>query len=149
MKKFKKIIAIILCAMLALTVAFTLFGCNGNSSEEENKKYDVAIRVGCSDGNIYEFPVGTDELHIEIPYDGTERTYWVDKYNLPDHPRYSDVWFDPTGEGANVFGLSIAQEGAGGVKSICDQGLYCVNTYADSTSTLWNFREVLLFITVE
>lgn len=146
MAKVRKITAILLCALLALTLVFTLLGCNGT---EEDKKYDVAIRIGCSDGEVYEFPVGTDELHITIPYDGTERTYWVDKYNLPDHPRYGDVWFDPTGEGANVFGLSIAKEGAGEVKSISERGLYCVNTYADSTSNIWNYREVLLFITVE
>lgn len=144
----RKAIIYLMCALFVLSMSFTFFGCNGNSTEEEDKKYDVAIRVGCSDGNIYEFPIGTDELRIEIPYDGTERTYWVDSYNLPGHPRYSDVWFDPTGEGANVFGLSIAKEGAGEVKSICEQGTYCINIYADSTSKLWNFREILLFVSV-
>ena len=150
MTKLRKITSIILCAMLALTTAFTLLGCNG---AEEDKKYDVAIRVGCSDGEVYEFPVGTDELHIEITYDGTERTYWVDKYNLPDHPRYGDVWFDPTGEGANVFGKTMTYCKPGGLNSsysgpVKEVGEYCISIYADSTSTLWNFRNVLLFVSV-
>lgn len=152
MTKLKKTTTILLCALLALTVAFTLFGCNGNSTEEEDKKYDVAIRIGCSDGNIYEFPVGTDELHIEIPYDGTERTYWVYKYNLPDHPRYSDVWFDPTGEGANVFDSSLGKvyqmHDEEPPEYVCEKGEYFYSVHADSTSDLWNFRTIYLYITV-
>lgn len=49
--------------MLALTTAFTLLGCNG---AEEDKKYEVAIRVGCSDGEVYEFAVGEYEKRIII-----------------------------------------------------------------------------------
>ena len=150
MTKLRKITSIILCAMLALTTAFTLLGCNG---AEEDKKYDVAIRVGCSDGEVYEFPVGTDELHIEITYDGTERTYWVDKYNLPDHPRYSDVWFDPTGEGANVFDSSLGKVhqmyDEEPPEYVCEKGEYFYSVHADSASDLWYFRSCKLYITVE
>ena len=146
----KKIFSIILCAITALCLCFTFAACGGQQNEQNGQtKYDVAIRVACSDGEVYEFPVGEDEKHVTIPYDGIERTYWVDSYNLPDHPRYSDDWFSPSGEGANVFGLSIAKDGDGEVESICERGLYCVNTYADSTSNLWNFRHVYLFVTVE
>ena len=100
-----------------------------------------------SDGNIYEFSVGENEKHVTIPYDGMERTYWVDSYNLPDHPRYGDDWFSPSGEGANVFEMSIVGD-TGEVEYIRDKGSYCVNTYADSTSTLWNFRHVWLFVDI-
>ena len=148
MAKLKKITIFICCALLALTAFVTLFGCNG-SEETEETKYDVAIRVKCSDGEIYEFPVGEDEKHITIPYDGKERSYWVDSYNLPDRPRYGDEWFSPSSEGANVFEIIIGKEGTvGEIEKVCDRGVYCVNTYADSTSTLWNFRHVWLFITV-
>ena len=152
MAKLKKITTFICCALLALTAFVTLFGCNG-SEETEETKYDVAIRVKCSDGEIYEFTYGEDEKHITIPYDGKERSYWVDSYNLPDHPRYGDEWFSPSGEGANVFGktMTYCKPGelnasySGAVKEV---GEYCISIYADSTSTLWKFRSIYLFIVV-
>lgn len=140
---------VIVFAVLLFTICFGMFAGCSNSGKTEETKYDVAIRIGCSDGNVYEFPVGTDELHIEIPYDGIERRYGVTAYNLPKHPRWSKEWFSPSGEGANVFDLSIAKENTGVVKSVCEKGLYCVNTYADSTSNIWKFRHVKLFITVK
>lgn len=148
MTKFKKAVICMLCVLVACFMALSFVGCD-DSGDDEDKKYDVAIRIGCSDGTIYEFPVGEDEKHVTIPYDGEERTFWVESYNLPDHPRYGDEWFAPSGEGANVFELHIAKENIGEVRSICDEGLYCINIYADITSTLWNTRTALLFITVE
>lgn len=148
MIKFKKLLWVFIVTVACLGISFSFAAC-GENEEPVETKYDVAIRVECSDGNMYEFPVGTDELHIEISYTGKERTYWVDSYNLPDHPRWGNEWFSPSGEGANVFELSIAMEDIGVVESICDNGLYCVNIYADSTSDIWNFRHVWLFITVK
>ncbi len=149
MTKRKKLAAVALCVLLMACMPLLLFGCSTVEEEpEEDQTYDVAIRIGCSDGMIYEFPVGEDEKHVTIPYDGMERTFWVESYNLPDHPRYGDDWFAPSGEGANVFSLSIAGD-TGEVESICDKGNYCINIYADSTSTLWNERFAWLFITVE
>ena len=148
MTKFKKAVICMLCVLVACFMALSFVGCD-DPDDDEDKKYDVAIRIGCSDGTIYEFPVGEDEKHVTIPYDGEERTFWVESYNLPDHPRYGDEWFAPSGEGANVFELHIAKENIGEVRSICDEGLYCINIYADITSTLWNTRTALLFITVE
>lgn len=145
--KFGRIFTMSATLILCLMCCMPLSSCE--EQDEEQRKYDVAIRVACSDGEIYEFPVGEDEKHLTIPYDGTERTYWVDSYNLPDHPRYSDEWLSPSGEGANVFELSIAMENMGEVKSIRNQGLYCVNVYADSTSDIWNFRHVYLFVTIK
>ena len=101
MSKTKKILvsfSLVFIFILSVLGIAALAGC-----AEEETKYDVAIRVACSDGTTYDFPVGTDERHITIPYDGTERTFWVDKFNLPDHPRWSDEWISPSGEGANVF----------------------------------------------
>ena len=150
MTKRKKLAAVALCVLLMACMPLLLFGCSTVEEDpEEEQTYDVAIRIGCSDGMIYEFPVGEDEKHVTIPYDGEERTFWVESYNLPDHPRYGDEWFAPSGEGANVFELHIAKENIGEVRSICDEGLYCINIYADTTSTLWNTRTALLFITVE
>ena len=53
MTKFKKTMIFLLC-VVTVFLAVAICGC----SDDKEKKYDVAIRVGCSDGNIYEFPVG-------------------------------------------------------------------------------------------
>ena len=154
MIKIRKFLLVILATIAALCLCLGIAACGGQQNEQNGQtKYDVSIRVACSDGEVYEFPVGTDEKHITIPYDGVERTYWVKEYNLPDHPRYSDDWFSPSGEGANVFGRTMTYCPPGGVNqsysgSVKEVGEYCISIYADSTSDLWNFRSIYLFITV-
>ena len=143
---FVMLVILALCAMFCVS-----FAACGEQNEET--KYDVAIRIGCSDGNIYEFPVGEDEKHITIPYDGTERTYWVDSYNLPDHPRYGNDWFSPSGEGANVFSKTLSYCPPGGLNQsytgpVKEIGEYCIVIEADSTSDLWKFRAIYLFVTI-
>ena len=146
----KKLFLTALCALLA-GVMVLMTACGGAEKEEETL-YDVAIRVGCSDGRIYEFSVTETERHVWIPYDGRERFYWVDSYNLPDHPRYGDTWFSPSGEGANVFGKGMTFCPPGGLNhsytgAVKDVGNYCISVYADSSSNLWKFRSIYLFIT--
>ena len=151
MTKFKKAVICMLCVLVACFMALSFVGCD-DPGDDEDKKYDVAIRVGCSDGMIYEFPVGEDEKHVTIPYDGEERTFWVESYNLPDHPRYGDEWFAPSGEGANVFGSSLGKVhqmyDEESPEYVCEKGEYFYSVYADSTSTLWNFRSIYLYITI-
>ncbi len=149
MAKTKKLV-ISICLLLLLTLSFAicLIGCG----DDKNKKYDVAIRIGCSDGNVYEFPVGTDELHVDYVYDGKERTFGVRAYNLPDHPRWSKDWISPSGEGANVFDTSLGKVNQRydeeDPRSVCERGEYIFHCTADSTSDLWNYRTVRLYITV-
>ena len=144
MIKFKKLLSILIATAACLGACFALSACR-------DKKYDVEIRVGCSDGNIYEFPKGTDELHIQIPYDGTERTYWVDSYHLVDHPGLTG-WSAPKGEGANVFQTSLEKVHQmyyeESPEYVCEIGEYYFSVYADSTSYLWNSRTIYLYITV-
>ncbi len=147
MRRIKTFLCVVIAVLSVLGIA-ALAGCT-----EEETKYDVAIRVACSDGTTYDFPVGTDERHITIPYDGTERTFWVDKFNLPDHPRWSDEWIFPSGEGANVFHISILygteESWLYEVDNVYERGRYSVAIQADSTSDLWYFRSCRLYITVE
>ena len=150
----KKIFSVILCVIAALCLCLGIAACGGQQNEQNGQtKYDVAIRVACSDGEVYEFPVGTDEKHITIPYDGVERTYWVKEYNLPDHPRYSDDWFSPSGEGANVFESSLGYVDQmyyeDPPENVCEVGEYFYCVHADATSDIWNFRSIYLFVTVE
>lgn len=148
MIKTKKKIWVIVCAVLLFTICIGMIAGCSNSGKTEETKYDVAIRIGCSDGSVYEFPVGTDELHVEIPYDGIERRYSVKAYNLPDHPRWSESWIKPNGETAHAVSLSIAMEHFGATKSVIEKGLYCVLVIANSCS-LWNTRTMRLYITVD
>ena len=141
-----------LFAIFAFCVANCVLLSACSEQHEEQTKYDVAIRVACSDGEVYTFPVGEDEKHITIPYDGTERTYWVDSYNLPDHPRWSDKWFSPSGEGANVFDTSLGYVDQmyyeDPPENVCEVGEYFYCVHADATSDIWNFRTIYLYIIV-
>ena len=142
----------VLVAILAFCVANCVLLSACSEQHEEQTKYDVAIRVACSDGSTYTFPVGEDEKHVTIPYDGIERTYWVDSYNLPYHPRWSDKWFSPSGEGANVFDTSLGYVDQmyyeDPPENVCEVGEYFYCVHADATSDIWNFRTIYLYIIV-
>ena len=149
--QLKRIFALFAALFLCVTLC-ALFTACGEQTDGESK-YDVAIRVACSDREVYEFPVGEDEKHITIPYDGIERTYWVKEYNLPDHPRWSDKWFSPSSEGANVFSKTLSYCPPGGLNQaytgpVKEIGEYCIVIEADSTSDLWKFRAIYLFVTI-
>ena len=155
----KKTASIFLAAMLACGVVLSLCGC-----DDKDKKYDVTMKIRCKTKNEYGsviteeeewiFTPDVSELHTEREYDGLEHTYYLDTFNLPDHPRWSDTWFTPQGEGANVFGgtrdyLYYDIEGNQSVvKSVHERGEYIFHPYAASTSDLWNFRSVYLYITI-
>ena len=113
-------------------------------------------RVRAADGSLGAFlrtyPVKSAGSPVML-YDGTERTFWVDKFNLPDHPRWSDEWISPSGEGANVFQINYLYISPNGDynndRVVCDQGDYVLTIMADSTSDLWYYRACELYITVK
>ena len=145
----KKAFVTLMSIMMMLIAVMGLAACGGKDDKPE--KYDVAIRVGCSDGTAYEFPVGTDELHIEIPYDGVERKFGIRAYNLPDHPRWSDEWFDCAGASENYFFGNYwykSPEGEyGDTRIIMEKGEYSIKYRTRNSS--WNNRSVILYITVK
>ena len=144
----------ILCLLTVLSVAFCscfLFtGCKKES--DENKKYDVSIKVKNNFDSEWIFEPGVNELTYKFDYTGKEMRFWVDSYNLPKHPRWSNKWFEPNTSGANVFQASYGKVGQmyyeEDPKFICERGEYYYRIYADSTSDLWNSRTVFLYITV-
>ena len=144
----------ILCLLTVLSVAFCscfLFtGCKKES--DENKKYDVSIKVKNNFGSEWVFEPGVDELYYTFDYTGEEMRFWIDSWNLPKHPRWSNEWFKPNTSGANVFHADYGKIGQmyyeEDPKFICERGEYYYRVYADSTSDLWNSRRVFLFITV-
>lgn len=146
MRKLKRI----LCLVFAFAICMAFASCNG----EKDKKYDVAIRVVSSDKEVYEFSVNTVSLSDTITYDGTERTYYVSEYNLPNHPRWSNEWISANNDGANVFGITIVYFSTDGgsskaVDSVKEKGEYNITIEARATSTLWKPRTVHLVVTVE
>ena len=152
MKTLRKILTIGLAFVLMFCVSSFFVGCDGEKEPEKDKKYDVTIRIACDDGGEWVFPPDVDEIRIERTYNGMEHRYYVDAYQLADKPGWEDAWITPSGEGANVFQCHLAYRNESGkvaeVKSVKERGEYCLNIHASKTSTFWNVRTVLLYITV-
>ena len=155
MKK-RKIFTILLTLMLAFCTCIGFVACKEPSGQtgSQNQKYDVSIRVACDDGNSWVFTPDMDEIRIERNYDGSEHRYYVQAYQLPEHPQFGDTWLSPSGEGANVIYSSILYTAPDGKQStelrkVKDRGEYVITIDASHTSNLWNFREVYFYITVK
>ena len=107
-----KIFTILLTMMLTLCVCVGFVACQPPQEESQTgsqeQKYDVSIRIACDDGNTWVFTPDVEEIRIERNYDGNEHRYYVQAYQLPEHPRWGDKWISPSGEGANVFQASLA-----------------------------------------
>ena len=107
-------------------------------SNDEEKKYDVAIRVACSDGTVYEFPVGKEEKHITIPYDGTKRTFKVKEYRLEG---YSDHWLDIVGPNDYKFDITYLQYIGGENYAVLDS----INGISEKGSYIIQIIQCLLY----
>ena len=142
--------------LLAIFIAFvTLFCVTGcglfNKDNEKDKKYDVTIMVASNYGGVLIFTPDIKELHIEIPYDGLERRFYVRKYQLKDHPEWSNIWFDPHGN--NVVGCSLIYCPPGGKfqetnNMVKEKGEYCYTIETEITSRSFRFRAAYLYISV-
>ena len=146
--KFKKTIFMILAL---ICVSVSCFGCENS---DKNKKYDVRIRLKRNLGGTVTFDVGEDEKTYTFEYTGEEMYFWVDAYNLPDHPRWRYKWFDAPGTGPNTFNMSMLYCAPGDKNrsfegAIKERGVYHITIDARATSDLWYFREVYLHIIIE
>lgn len=95
----KKLLAI----FIALVTLLCVTGCTTEKDNKKYDKYDVTIKITSNHGGEWIFTPDIKELHIEIPYDGLERYFYVESYQLKDHPRWGDEWLTPSREGDNVF----------------------------------------------
>ena len=147
MEKYKKVIVLIVSCILALS--FCLIGCG---KDEKDKKYDVTIKIKNNFNSEWIFTPDISELTYEFKYTGNEMYFHVDSYNLPQHPRWGDKWFEPSGEGADVFDSSYGKVNQRYDEEdpicICEKGEYFFYVRASNTSDLWNARTVRLYITV-
>ena len=127
------------------------YGCDNNS--DENRKYDIRIRLRSNLGDVVTFELGEDKKTYEFEYTGEEMDFWVDSYNLPDHPRWRYKWFDAPGTGPNTFNMSMLYCAPGDKNrsfhgAIKERGVYHITIDARATSDLWYFREVYLHIII-
>ncbi len=146
MKALKRAVSLLAVALLLSAVCLPLAGCDG--------KREVVIRLGAETENglvdrYWDFPVGTDEIHDEIEYTGKAFRIIVDAYCLQGKL----TWVSPDHSGPNVFEIeSYLYTDLNGkqhkVESILDRGTYMIRCSADSSSTLWHYRRIRLYITV-
>ena len=146
--KFKKTIFIILAL---ICVSVSCFGCENSG---KNKKYDVRIRLKRNLGGTVTFDVGEDEKTYTFEYTGEEMYFWVDSYNLPDHPGWRYKWFAAPRSGPNTFHMSMLYRVPGGDYSVSEdhlkeRGEYIIRIEALPTSDIWKARVVRLYITIE
>jgi hypothetical protein len=146
MKKILSILVSFVC-MFCFCVGFA--SCDKNN---ESKKYDVSIKIKNNFNSQWIFTPDVSELTYEFEYTGEKMYFYLDSYNLPKHPRWSEKWFAPDFEGANVFSTYYHKEGQRYNEEdptyICDKGEYAFCVIAGATSDLWNFRSVYLRIKV-
>ena len=150
--KRKKILCLLTVLSVAFCSCFLFTGCKKES--DENKKYDVSIKVKNNFDSEWIFEPGVNELTYTFDYTGKEMRFWVDSYNLPKHPRWSNEWFTPDSSGANVFHKSMLYTAPGEKRQVWrgpvkERGEYIILCEADSTSDLWYFRAVYLYVTVK
>jgi hypothetical protein len=143
------------CLLVLCMLVFCLAGCTQTDSKKnnENKKYDVTIKVTNNYGSEWIFTPDIKELSYEFAYTGEDMKFYVDSYNLPDHPKWGNEWFTNTGVGANVFSKTMIYTDLDGKpvadkRPINEKGSYSICFEADSTSDLWNYRYIFLNVTV-
>ena len=146
--KLKKAIFTILAL---LCVSVSCFGCENS---DKNKKYDVSIRLKNNLGGVVTFEPGEDDKTYEFEYTGEEMKFWVDSYNLPDHPGWRYKWFAAPRSGPNTFHMSMLYRVPGGDYIVSEdplkeRGEYIIHVDAQATSDIWKARVVRLYITIE
>ena len=136
-------------SVLMFFIGLFCVACN----EDSAKKYSVTIKIKNDLGQEWIFTPDVEELNAEMEYDGDEHQFYVDAYQLADHPMWGDKWFTPNSSGANVFIRSYLycdQEGKYNTKLTCvqEKGEYYYTVSASESSDLWYFHSINLHITV-
>lgn len=132
-----------------VAILMSLFACVGCA--EEDKKYDVAIKVANNYGQEWVFTPDIDELYYEFEYTGDEMTFGVDEYYVYGDPHLGDRWLDCAGVAINYFFGNYWYKSPEGeysdTKIIMEKGEYSIQYMTQNSS--WNNRSVILYITVK
>ena len=149
MKRLKAIICFILTAISALDVMI-FAGCGGKT------KYEVSIKVVNTLGDEFIFTPDVDEISRTFKYTGEDVWYYVDSYQMPDHPKYGDIWLEPMQQGydyISMYGLYTASDGSTTSLTVenrftKERGEYVFNVYIPDSSVSWYGRNIFLYITI-
>ena len=83
MTKLVKSLFVSLFALACLTLCLFISACSGD------KKYEVSIKVVNTAGDEFIFTPDVDEISRTFEYTGEDVWYYVDSYQMPDHPKYT------------------------------------------------------------
>ena len=151
MKRVKTIFCVFLAILCTLAAFAALAGCKGDG------KYDVSIKVVNTNGNEFIFTPDVDEISRTFNYTGEDVWYYVESYQMPDHPKYGDIWLDPPQQGydyISMHGVYEAPDGstvditAPALRCTNARGEYGFNIYIADSSVSWYGRVMNLYITI-
>lgn len=151
MKRVKTIFCVFLAMFCTLAAFAALVGCKGDG------KYDVSIKVVNTNGDEFIFTPDVDEISRTFSYTGEDVWYYVESYQMPDHPKYGDIWLDPPQQGydyISMHGVYEAPDGstvditAPALRCTNARGEYGFNIYISDSSVSWYGRVMNLYITI-
>ena len=149
MAKAKKNMLFLLVSMVSLSLCLSIVAC------VDDGKYDISIKVVNTQGDEFIFTPDVDEISAIYQYTGEEVGYYVDAYNMPDHPKYGDVWLEPMQQGydyISMYGLYTAPDGSTtditANRVTKDIGRYAFNVYISDRSVSWHGRNICLYVTI-
>ena len=151
MTKLVKSLFASLVALACLTLCLFISACGGD------KKYEVSIKVVNTAGDEFIFTPDVDEISRTFEYTGEDVWYYVDSYQMPDHPKYGDIWLEPMQQGydfISMYGLYTAADGstteitAPALRCTNAKGRYAFNVYIPDSSVSWYGRNMCLYITI-
>lgn len=154
MRTMKQIFTTVMALLFTLMMSICVTACQ-EQGDKGNGKYDVTIRIACDDESTetWVFTPDVEEIRIEREYDGQEHRYYIDAYQLVDHPRWSDMWLDPYPySNWVIFHKNMLYSNEEGVQednnTICQVGTYCIIITADDTDQV-QFRSIRLYIVIK
>ena len=147
--QLKRIFTLFAALFLCVTLCVSFTACGGET------KYDVSIKVVNTLGDEFIFTPDVDEISATYQYTGEDVWYYVDSYQMPDHPKYGDIWLEPMQQGydyISMFGLYTAPDGSTtditARRCTNARGEYAFNVYIPDSSVSWYRRNICLYITI-
>lgn len=149
--QLKRIFTLFAALFLCVTLCVSFAGCGGET------KYDVSIKVVNTLGDEFIFTPDVDELSATYEYTGEDVWYYVDSYQMPDHPEYGDIWLEPMQQGYDYISMHGVYEAPDGsttditaptFRCTNARGEYGFNIYIADSSVSWYGRVMNLYITI-
>ena len=146
----KKLLRVISFAVVMMCLCMGIVACGGET------KYEVSIKVVNTLGDEFIFTPDVDEISRTFKYTGEDVWYYVDSYQMPDHPKYGDIWLEPMQQGydyISMYGLYTAADGSTTSLTVenrftKERGEYVFNVYIPDSSVSWYRRNIFLYITI-